>query len=256
MMALKRNFRVLSVLMAMQSALTSMRTVLASSSEQTPASQSEIRATNRQHFVELYISLAPESPGILENTLYEISDPSSRRYGEYLTREEAKSLLLPRQESTESVKRWLSEAGVPDNHVRDEGTSIHALVGVKHAEKLLSARLVDGHEVVTRLAQSVPASLRDHITTIHPTLVPEGSDLAKRVHTKRRVQTTELALDEGVATEEDGQVDLQQCKTKITPACLRKLYHMDDTCAKPHKKSLLGVAGFNGVCSLKLDEES
>ena len=70
---------------------------------------------------------------------------------------------------------------------------------------------------------------------------------AKRMRTKRRKLATEIALENEIASEQNGHVDLQQCKIRNTPACLRKLYHMDETYAKSHNKSLLGVVGFNDV---------
>ncbi|KND88392.1 Tripeptidyl-peptidase SED2 [Tolypocladium ophioglossoides CBS 100239] len=245
-MASKRTPRGFYALVTTLEALAAALPVLADILEQRPAPRSEVRAANRQRFIDLSISLEPESHELLERTLYEISDPSSRRYGKHLTREEAKSLLLPRQESAESVKRWLFEAGVPDDHVRDGGTLIHARLAVEHAEQLLSTRFVDGHQSVTRLAESVPTDLRGHITTIHPRLVLGDSGLGESLQSKIQTQTSDPPPDEGIAAEQDGHVDLQQCKTRITPACLRELYHMGDTYAKPHKKSLLGVAGFDG----------
>ena len=161
----------LSVLIATQVALSIVQQVLADGLKQTLASRSEVLAANPQHFIDLLISLEPQSTEVLEKTLYEISDPYSRRYGKHLTSDEAKSLLLPRKQSTESVKRWLSEAGVPDDHVRDAGASLHALVSVQHAERLWSMRFVDGPEVVEKVANSVPADMRGHIATIHPRLV-------------------------------------------------------------------------------------
>ncbi|POR37257.1 Tripeptidyl-peptidase SED2 [Tolypocladium paradoxum] len=245
-MASKRLVKGFCALVATQAVFTTVQPVLADSLEQTPAPRSEVRAANRQHLIDLSISLEPDSADLLERTLYDISDPSSWRYGKHLTREEAKSLLLPRPESVESVKRWLSEAGIPDDRVRDEGSLIHARIATEHAERLLSTRLVHDQELMTKLADFVPADLRGHITAIHPTLVLGDSDLGESLRSKRRMQASEPPPGEGIAAEQNGHVHLQQCKTRITPACLRKLYHMGDTYAKPHNRSLLGVVGFNG----------
>ncbi|PNY27653.1 Tripeptidyl-peptidase SED2 [Tolypocladium capitatum] len=242
-MASKRIPRGFCALVATLAAFTAALPALA---DILPVPRSGVRAANRQRFIDLSISLEPESHELLERTLYEISDPSSWRYGKYLTREEAKSLLLPRQEFTESVKRWLSEAGVADDRVRDGGTLIHARIAVEHAEKLFSTRLVDGGELVTRLADSAPADLHGHVTAIHPRLVLENPGPDEALHFKRRMQINDPPPDDGIAAEQDDHMDLQQCKTRITPTCLRKLYHMGDAYAKPHQKSLLGVVGFDG----------
>lgn len=42
-------------------------------------------------------------------------------------------------------------------------------------------------------------------------------------------------------------VDLEKCKEETTPACLKKIYKMDNVNLKPNKKIIVGVAGFNEV---------
>ena len=41
--------------------------------------------------------------------------------------------------------------------------------------------------------------------------------------------------------------DWKECKSTITPACLRRLYRVGDYQAKHDKRNLLGVAGFDEV---------
>ncbi|KAH6874691.1 peptidase S8/S53 domain-containing protein [Thelonectria olida] len=225
--------------------------VVVESLDQPPVGWEEVSSASPDKLIKLSIGMQPESHETFERTLYEISDPSHRKYGRHLSREAAKALLNPRKEATEAVKRWLTDAGVPDNQVRDDGQWIHVRTTVGQAEGLLTTRFGvfarDDELVVRTREYSVPKEIRNHITTIQPTTI---------FHTLKKARGTKSAsqdLEQRASVEERGHyggggssVDLAQCQTKVTPPCLRKLYKMPTkNFPDAHKQALFGIAGFN-----------
>jgi tripeptidyl-peptidase-1 len=71
--------------------------------------------------IHLRIAMSARHPELLEQTLYDISDPSSPRYGRYLKRDELKSMMRPHSEATTAVFRWLSQSGVHLDAIAEDG---------------------------------------------------------------------------------------------------------------------------------------
>lgn len=188
----------------------------------------------------------------MEETLYQISDPTHARYGQHLSRSEASALIRPRQETVELVRRWLSSENIPEHKVRDRGHFMDATVTVQDAERLLAANYSlferGGHNVVGTLAYSVPADVRPHITAIQPTTffdMSNFSNMAQRDHFQ--AEGDEAYSAGGNATDAQAESTKKDiCAVLNTPACLRKLYKMKSSdSTEPDPRSLLGVAGFN-----------
>lgn len=196
--------------------------------------------------VKLSIALRPESRQLLEQTLHELSSPSGSRYGQYLGREEAKSLLRPRQSSTEAVKRWLSQAGIRSGHILSDGQFIHVQTDVGRLEALLEVNYNATLGSQTISVSSLPQRVQDHVMTVQ--YAPIHRRAACRA---AKSNASSIQLD--VGQDHFGQyltktrTDWEKCKTEITPACLRKLYHVENYQARREESNLLGVAGFDGV---------
>lgn len=223
-----------------------------------------LQLPSEEPLLQLCIGMEPENRESLEYALAEISNPTHRRYGRYLSRTEAKALLQPRRESAAAVRRWLMEAGVSNNHVLDDGQFMHVQVSSEQASTLLRGgqSLLARHEEGNRrvVEHAVPSHLRQHIISIRSAAVSKpfvgGTDAGKHRERQRRRREARLenipeaCISEDVADgkEEADKVDLEKCKSIITPTCLRKLYHMGNTYAKGRSQSIFGIAGFIGVC--------
>lgn len=196
--------------------------------------------------VKLSIALQPESRQLLEQTLHELSSPSASRYGQYLGREEAKSLLRPRQFSTDAVKGWLSQAGIHTGHILSDGQFIHVQTDVGRLEALLEVNYNATLGSQTISVSSLPQRIQGHVTTVQYAPVQRRAACSEP-----KSNVSSLPLD----TEQDqsdqyltkARTDRERCKTEITPACLKKLYHVENYQARREKRNLLGVAGFDGV---------
>ncbi|KAG5983941.1 hypothetical protein E4U55_006648 [Claviceps digitariae] len=191
----------------------------------------------------------------LERELHQISDPDHRRYGQHLSRDEARALLRPRPEAVESVQRWLSSAAVPEDQVRHRGHVLEATVRVRDAEALLEtkysifARHGGGRAIVGTLAYSVPAHLRLHIAAIQPTTFFDTASHRPGLDVRHDMQYADLQPQTQTAKQQQ-QKDKDTCATSNTPACLRRLYGMKSHVARPDPRSLLGVVGFNKYSQL------
>ncbi|KAF5006348.1 hypothetical protein FDECE_7276 [Fusarium decemcellulare] len=229
--------------------------VVVESLDETPAGWEENQTPSPDEAIELSIGLEPEDHQLLARTLYEVSDPSHANYGKHLSRDAAKALLNPPRAATESVKRWLSDAGVPHHDVRDDGQWIHVRTTVGQAEGMLNTRFGlfsrDDERVLRTREYSVPVEIRDHITTIQPTTFFPSRKRTR--NTQDRAPESKQAIKRGpVYTQGNdgnhggpGPIDLNKCKERLTPACIRKIYKMPlHDYPKAHRKSLYGIIGF------------
>ncbi|KAL6815452.1 peptidase S8/S53 domain-containing protein [Trichoderma sp. SZMC 28013] len=190
-------------------------------------------------FAIVSIALQPGGRELLEQTLHQVSDPSSPKYGQYLGREEAKALLRPRQISTDTVKGWLSKAGIAADDIETDGQFIHARIKTKQAQSLLGSGYNSGLGSQTIPVSSLPEEVGTQVTTIQyapinpPPAFPLDNLPASSPDPKHLNQSLSEIPD-----------DLEVCKSAITPGCLRKLYHVDDYRARPEANNLFGIAGF------------
>ncbi|KAI8669497.1 Peptidase S53 domain-containing protein [Fusarium keratoplasticum] len=232
------------------------RPVVVESLDETPEGWEESSSPAPDKSIELSIGLESEDHLLLERTLSKISDPSHANYGKHLSRDAAKALLHPSRAATESVKRWLSDAGVPEHHIRDEGQWLHIRTTVGQADSLLSTRFGifarDDEQVVRTRQYSVPIEVRDHITTIQPTTFFPSERKARAVEDLTSLEKREEGHEaRAYGNNNDGNhggngpIDLQQCKAQLTPACLRKIYKMPlRRYPRAHRKSEYGIIGF------------
>ena len=112
----------------------------------------------------LRIAMTSPKSDLFEQTLYDVSDPSSDRYGKHLKRDELKHMLRPTSEATASVINWLLQSGVGREAIADDGEWINFVVTVQLAEKLLRTDFAlyessRGDKKVRTLQYSVPSEL-------------------------------------------------------------------------------------------------
>lgn len=70
------------------------------------------------HNINLRIGLPQPNFELLEQHLYEVSDPYHERYGQHLSKEEVEALVAPHQESIDSVDKWLASFGVKESDIQ------------------------------------------------------------------------------------------------------------------------------------------
>ncbi|KAI0368558.1 family S53 protease-like protein [Pilatotrama ljubarskyi] len=187
--------------------------------------------------LKLRIALAQNDPNAVVNALYSVSDPSSDRYGQHLSKDEAAKLAAPNSRSLAAVNSWLAEHGLNATTLTPAGDWMEVQVDVSKANSLLAADFSlfthgsSGLEAIRTLSYSIPASLKGHIDVIHPTTVfPEPVD--SNMTLKRR------SFHEPVSPRESSS----KCSNGTTPACLQELYNIPTTVAVVASNKL-GVTG-------------
>ncbi|QGI64258.1 hypothetical protein CEK26_008212 [Fusarium fujikuroi] len=250
-MLVTRSLKLWGLLLGATSVLASP--IVLESLDETPADWQEFDLPDPDQTIDFSIGLQPEDSQLLVTALYGVSDPDHPNYGKYLSRESAKALLNPSGEATESVKRWLTDAGIPEHHVRDEGEWLHVRTTFSQAEGMLSTRFSvfarDNERIVRTKEYSVPHEIVHHIATIQPTTFfpvfdkegnvdDSGLRLTKR-HDKNGKKQPKDGNNGG-----PGPINLEKCKTELTPACIREIYKIPKNYPKAEKGSLYTVVSF------------
>ncbi|ENH67617.1 Putative tripeptidyl-peptidase SED2 [Fusarium oxysporum f. sp. cubense race 1] len=121
-MLVTNSLEIWSLLLSATAVLTSP--IVLESLDETPADWQESDSLDPDQIIEFSIGLQPEDSQSLDTALYGAPDPDHPNHGKHLSGESAKALLNPSNEATESVKRWLTDAGIPEHHFRDEDLRI------------------------------------------------------------------------------------------------------------------------------------
>ncbi|KAI0827199.1 family S53 protease-like protein [Trametes gibbosa] len=187
--------------------------------------------------LKLRIALAQQTPDAVVDALYSVSDPSSNKYGQHLSQDEAASLAAPSSDSVATVNAWLAEHGLTATPLTPAGDWLEVQVNVSKANSLLAANYslythgTSGVEAVRTLSYSIPSVLHAHIDVIHPTTAfptTVQSDI-----TLRKRSFHEPIVARSLAS---------NCANGTTPACLQELYNIPTTPATV-KSNTLGVTG-------------
>ncbi|KAL6905075.1 peptidase S8/S53 domain-containing protein, partial [Trichoderma evansii] len=208
-----------------------------------------------ENIVKLSIALQPESRQLLEQTIRDLSSPSSSRYGQYIGREEAKALLRPRPSSVDAVKWWLTRAGIPDGHILSDEQFIHIQTNIEGIEALLGVNYNATLGSQTIAVSTLPQRIQGYVMTVQYAPVYQRTACSAA---KSNIPSTNLDAKQGHSGRylTKARTDWERCKVEITPTCLKKLYHVGDYQARHDKKNLLGVAGFDSQAAQyhELDE--
>lgn len=92
------------------------------------------------YILDLRIALPQANFSVLEQHLYEVSDPAHPRYGHHLSKQEVEALVAPHQESIHAVDAWLASHGLNvDDFIRSPARDwVKVRVPVELAEEMLS----------------------------------------------------------------------------------------------------------------------
>ncbi|KAM3463359.1 hypothetical protein NHJ6243_003393 [Beauveria neobassiana] len=192
----------------------------------------------------LTIGLVPGDDALIQQTVQELSDPTHPRYGHYLSREAALDLLQPDPESLDAVRAWLRDAGgLHDEDLERRGQFLHANVSASQVALLLVRRDGDGADSGLSGAFAVAdEAARKHIRVVHLDNLNRGV-LQSRWHAFHAVECSQQPVPP--PSKDVLKTVMDRCEGRVTPACLRKRYQMDNVPSTP-KRTILGVLGFGG----------
>jgi len=203
-----------------------------------PRGWTRVKPAPADHFIDLRIGLPQHNFPLLEQHLYEISDPFHERYGAHLSKEEVEALVAPHEESVDAVNEWLATYGFASHELSRSpaGDWVKVRVPVSLAEEMLRTEYhvwqheESGDAVVRTTSYSLPTHLHVHIDVVQPTTMfarMKGMRATYRFADEdvQTVGITEPTIP--IPSAYNGQVNAS-CNASITPTCLRELYNIGD----------------------------
>ncbi|KAH9482489.1 Tripeptidyl-peptidase sed3 [Psilocybe cubensis] len=186
------------------------------------------------HNIVLRIALPQPNFHVLEQHLYEISDPDHERYGQHLSKEEVEELVAPHSESLDLVNEWISSFGLTeDDLVRSPAKDWVTLkLPVSLVEKMLDTKYYvwqhaqSGDYLVRTTSYSLPSHLHDHVDTIQPT-TSFGRFRKERstIFSATPIKEVAASKSEPVHDPASGVTVDASCNQTITISCLQQMYN-------------------------------
>ena len=185
------------------------------------------------------IAVKPTEAGrsAIERKLWEVSDPTSPKYGKHLTKDAVDALSAPAPESINAVASWLASHEVHGLEWSAARDWVAADVPISKLETMLSTQYteyaVDGKEgyTVNRCGTySIPSSVAHHIDFVGPVHRFPPSALVPKLHTGEPFQALR-----GRSLQANG----------VDPSFLRQLYGVGTTEAK-NKSTAQVATGYLG----------
>ncbi|KAL3431328.1 peptidase S8/S53 domain-containing protein [Aspergillus tetrazonus] len=187
--------------------------------------------------IKFHIALRQEKAAELEQVTLDMSTPGHHNYGRHLKRDDVRAFVRPSDETMNRVLAWLESAEIPAESVRTHGNWMEVILPVSRAESLMKTKFHiythrDTHRHAIRtLSYSVPRALLPDIQLIQPT-----THFGQAVAQGKRPNFQPVTATFNRLTAD--------CSTTITPDCLRELYGLYDTNAKPDVRNRLGISGY------------
>ncbi|KAI0321292.1 family S53 protease [Amylostereum chailletii] len=190
----------------------------------------------------LRLGLAQNNIEGLQAALMDVSTPSSANYGKHLSKDEVNAYVAPKQGTVDAVQAWLSNNGLNSTSLSPAGDWLGFQTTVEQANALLDANFLTfthqatGKTITRTLSYSIPASLKEHLNFVHPTVTftsPSGSGLPLVFTPLTAAQKSGLTTNAAPAS----------CDIAITPECVQDIYGIPSTPATSSSNEL-GVSGF------------
>ncbi|KAF7335276.1 Tripeptidyl-peptidase sed2 [Mycena sanguinolenta] len=218
------------------------------------------------HFINLRIALPQSNFNLLEQHLYEISDPYHERYGAHLTKEEVEDLVAPHPDSVAAVNEWLSSHGIQEEDISrsSAGDWLAIRVPVWLVEKMLDTKYhiwkhaTSGDYIVRTTSYSLPKDILDHVELIQPTtMFGTFKRLKSTIHSISPTNSQVQAQNQPpVSDPVTGLTVDASCNTTITITCLQQIYNAVGYTPSAHVGNSVGIAGYLGDFANRADLQS
>jgi len=120
--------------------------------------------------ISLIVAVKQRNIAELERIFWEVSTPSSPRYGKFLTKKQVHELVRPSEESIDTVVAWLAQNGVKVDHFSGSKDFVHAFTTASIASRMLNTKyevfrhFTTGQEVIkSTQTYQVPDHVQPHI---------------------------------------------------------------------------------------------
>ncbi|KAA1473406.1 tripeptidyl peptidase A [Dentipellis sp. KUC8613] len=228
-----------------------------------PRNWEPVKRAPPAHVLTLRIALPQPNFSVLEQHLWEVSDPDHARYGEHLSKAEVEALLAPHEDSVSAVESWLAEHGVPAGARTHSpaGDWVKISVPVALAEKMLNTEYhvwkhtADGTTVLRTTHYSLPEALHPHVELIQPTTIFARTN-SHRTTFHSSTPAPDSAPAPGSAAIFDTQSGIRvdaSCNTTITVDCLKQIYNFADYKPQVPDKNSFGITAYIGQFANEVD---
>ncbi|KAK0243100.1 tripeptidyl peptidase A [Armillaria nabsnona] len=203
------------------------------------------------HMIELQIGLRQPNFHVLEQHLWEVSDPDHSRYGQHLSKEEVDALVAPDDESLELVQEWLASYGVDETDITRSSAQdwVRVTLPLQLVEEMLDTSYhvwqhTEGDYLVRTTRYSLPEPLLDHIDVVQPTtLFGRWKGMKSTVIDFENFDLGNTA-DVAKLDAETDYVD-PACNVSITVSCLKQLYNaVGFVPSGRNKNSTIGITAY------------
>lgn len=131
-----------------------------------PAEYNQLGLADASSPVTFYLALKQQNMDKLEKLFWQVSDPDSKMYGQYMTVDQLRAFVAANPEITKKVMQWLLSNGIAAEDISDFGDSIRVRTTAQLAEKLFETTMYEfqakstGLKIVRQLGEfSLPTSL-------------------------------------------------------------------------------------------------
>ncbi|KAF5363393.1 hypothetical protein D9756_000248 [Leucocoprinus leucothites] len=201
------------------------------------------------HNINLRIGLPQPNFGLLEQHLYEVSDPYHERYGQHLSKEEVEALVAPHDESISSVDKWLASFGFKGEDVERSPAKdwVKLRVPVALAEEMLNTtyfvwkHLQSGDFLVRTTSYSLPDFVHAHVDVVQPTTMfgrfkgSKSTIISVDDAPELKMSTTTIDIGNGISVD-------PSCNATVTVNCLKQLYNATEFVGQG--KGSVGITGY------------
>ncbi|TBU28788.1 family S53 protease-like protein [Dichomitus squalens] len=200
----------------------------------------------------MFIALPPSNITGLQQSLLDISDPTSPNYGSHLSKDVAERFAAPAPKTVQAVNAWLAQHNVTSQTISPSGDMLRIVVHVDTANALMNANYTlsldsrTNSTVYTTSSYSIPAELQPHIAFVYPTTKVLPAVVS---NPKIRVVQALKASNETRSSRSDVP---SSCAQITTPQCLQALYNIPSVPATAAGNSL-GVSGFSNEVANQTD---
>ncbi|PCH39552.1 family S53 protease-like protein [Wolfiporia cocos MD-104 SS10] len=183
----------------------------------------------------------------LIGALYDVSTPSSTKYGQHLSKAEVETFVAPTTETLDAVHEWLSDNGVTADTTSSAGDWLMVSMPVDKANVMFDANFSvfshesSGQQSIRTLSYSIPTDLKAHLDFVHPTVTftPPSAKLPLKV-TPRSVAAPTAPKNRSTSGDPAGDCP----DTYIDTGCLAALYNIPRTPATEPSNYIV-VTGFD-----------
>ncbi|PPR02665.1 hypothetical protein CVT24_002148 [Panaeolus cyanescens] len=202
----------------------------------------------------LRIGLPQPSFHILEEQLYQVSNPNHKNYGQFLSKEEVETLVAPPDESLRKVDEWLTSFGFRDEEISRTAANdwVTVRVPIRIAEQMLDTTYhvwkhdESGDTVIRTTSYSLPAELHDHVDLIQPTTLFSRFK-ADRSNVFQSDQVAPPVTQTGVLHDATNGITVDaSCNQQITVTCIKEIYNAVGYTPSKDIGNSVGITGYLG----------